>query len=323
VTEGLEAACSPSRQFMATRCQLATAGVTKAGIAKAVADLTLVVYRRGVFGRVPLPARARYLLSDGKVDPGYLAQVRDALLALGPTAAAAGRTAAIFWCFDMFVEPDLIEVVVARGRNRTGGKGLDVTVRDGVDTELREVLGFEAITITSALATVLHCALSRPLVEAVVIADSALRIRALTVEELIEGVRGWDGKPGAARLRRVLALVDPDAESVLESLLRVLLHEHGMHPDSQVVLERLHGGRLGRVDFCFVDQRLVIECDGRRWHDPQDARDKDRRRDNELERAGWRLVRVTWEEVVERPQDVVRLVRDCLDLSPTTPSRGS
>ena len=95
----------------------------------------------------------------------------------------------------------------------------------------------------------------------------------------------------------------------------MLLHQHGMHPDSQVVLERLHGGRLGRVDFCFRDQRLVIECDGRRWHDLEDARDKDRRRDNELERAGWRLVRVTWEEVVERPQDVVRLVRDCLDRS--------
>jgi very-short-patch-repair endonuclease len=317
VTDALEAACSPYRQMMASRSQLATAGVTKFGIAKAVLDGALIAYRRGVFGRVALPTRARYLLSDGKIDPAYLAIVRDALLCLGTTAAAAGRTAAVLWCFDVFIEPDQIEVVVGRGRTRTRGKGVDVTVRADVETELREVLGFEAIRITSPLATVLHCALSCPMVEAVVIADSALRCRALSVEDLIEGVRAWEGKPGAARLRRVLALVDPASESVLESLLRVLLHQHGMRPDSQVVLERLHGGRLGRVDFCFREQRLVIECDGRRWHDPQDAREKDRRRDNELERAGWGLVRVTWAEVVDSPQDVVRLVRDCLKQNET------
>lgn len=57
----------------------------------------------------------------------------------------------------------------------------------------------------------------------------------------------------------------------------------------------------------------MLECDGHRWHDPEDARDRDRRRDNEVVRLGWRVLRVTWDEVVRDPEYVVQLVRDSLD----------
>jgi len=43
-----------------------------------------------------------------------------------------------------------------------------------------------------------------------------------------------------------------------------------------------------------------------------DARDRDRRRDNEVARLGWRVLRVSWDEVVRQPASVVKLVRDAL-----------
>ena len=107
--------------------------------------------------------------------------------------------------------------------------------------------------------------------------------------------------------------MDPSSGSVLESVLRVLLHQHGLRPESQVTLTGANGRRIGRVDFLFREQRLVIECDGRRWHDPEDVREKDRVRDNELERAAWRLLRLTWAEVVHQPELVVAMVLDCLE----------
>ena len=63
----------------------------------------------------PLPVRAEYLLSDGLLDPGYLAQVRAVLLELGPRAMAGGRTAALLWGCDLAVEPEEIEVVLPPG----------------------------------------------------------------------------------------------------------------------------------------------------------------------------------------------------------------
>jgi very-short-patch-repair endonuclease len=165
--------------------------------------------------------------------------------------------------------------------------------------------------LTPAL-TVADCAFTRPLHEAVVVADSALRTCRVSLQELERVTEAAAQHPQGRRLRHVLDLVDPASGSVLESLCRLLLVQHGLRPESQVTLADRLGRTIGRVDFLFRNERLVVECDGRRWHDPSDARERDRVRDNELERAGWRLVRVTWHDVVHRPDYVMQLVQDCL-----------
>ena len=76
---------------------------------------------------------------------------------------------------------------------------------------------------------------------------------------------------------------------------------------------RTPGGQVvARADFAWPDVMLMLECDGQRWHDPDDARARDRRRDNEAARLGWRVVRITWDDVLNRPASVVALVRDAL-----------
>ena len=72
---------------------------------------------------------------------------------------------------------------------------------------------------------------------------------------------------------------------------------------------------IGRVDVCYPHARLVIELDGRRWHDSHLAREDDRRRDNALVVAGWRVVRITWRELMDDPAATVALVRRLLAAS--------
>jgi very-short-patch-repair endonuclease len=304
--------CTPRRQLMADRAHLAGVGLGPAAVADLLQKKVLTRVARGVYSPAPLPATARHLISGGVPDHAYVARVRAALLSRGGTAIAGGRTAAVLWGFDMLVEPRKVELVMAGWKSQAVTK--DVVVRRlrravAVDAE---VLGLEPLRVLTPAMTVLDCALTLPLREAVVIADSAMRTRLVSHEELERLAEDLAHHPRGARLRRVLDLVDPEAGSVLESLLRVILRQHGLVPESQVTLEGRDGHRIGRVDFLFRTERLVIECDGRRWHDPEDARERDRVRDNELERAAWRLLRVTWAEVVHHPERVVEIIRDCL-----------
>ena len=306
------AACPASRQEQATRAQLLSAGLGTAAISRMVEDGGLVRLRRGAYALAPLPPRGRHLLSDGRVDLGYLAEVRSVLHSLAGGGVADRRTAAVLWQMDMLVEPKLVEVRVPRSRTHVDLDGVRVRCSTASASTTVHAAGLEALPVTTAVDTVLDCCLDRPMQEAVVIADSALRRELVSLEELVEAVAARGRCSGSRKLRRLLTLVDPRSGSVLESLLRHLLNTHGLWPESQVELSQRDGRRIGRVDFCFTAQRLVVECDGRRWHDPEDARDADRRRDNGLARTGWLVLRFTWDDVRHSQSYVVACVQDAL-----------
>ena len=48
-------------------------------------------------------------------------------------------------------------------------------------------------------------------------------------------------------------------------------------------------------------QGLVVEVDGFQFHSTREAFERDRRRDAELQRAGLRVLRVTWRQIVDAP----------------------
>jgi very-short-patch-repair endonuclease len=290
------------QQGLATRAQLEAAGLLRGGLRSALARGELVRVRRSVYAAASLPPLAVHLLSAGRPDPAYVVRVRAALLSLRPGAVAARRTAAVLWGFDLAVEPDAVEVDVPVERARTPMDGV-VAVRTQVAAVLHAPLpGTAPLLVTDPMATVLACAVALPLAQAVAVADSALRCRRVTVAQLRRAAVTWSGQPGARRVRRVLALCDPQAGSVLESLLRVLLCEHGLAPArSQLVVRDAAGRFVARVDLAWPAARLLVEADGRRWHDPADARQADRRRSNALVGRGWRVLRFTWAEVVHDP----------------------
>jgi hypothetical protein len=122
------------------------------------------------------------------------------------------------------------------------------------------------------------------------------------------------GRPGVARTRSVLEHYEPGfvvPESELERRTVDLLVASGLPlPDGQVPLA-FWDDLLGRVDFAYVEERIVIEVDGRRFHGPE-VFESDRERDNAAGLAGWRVLRFTWAMVTERPEYVIATIAEAL-----------
>jgi very-short-patch-repair endonuclease len=66
------------------------------------------------------------------------------------------------------------------------------------------------------------------------------------------------------------------------------------------------------VDFSWLARGLIVETDSFRFHGTRRAFERDRRRDQRLLLAGWRVVRFTWRQVQGRPDDVARTLRALL-----------
>jgi len=92
--------------------------------------------------------------------------------------------------------------------------------------------------------------------------------------------------------RWLVDLARPDADSGLESLLRLRLHVLGIRLDCQM---RIPG--VGRVDF-LIAGRLIIEVDGRENHDGPSLRHKDLRRDAAASALGYETLRFDYAQVL-------------------------
>lgn len=139
--------------------------------------------------------------------------------------------------------------------------------------------------------------------------DAVLRAELVDQDELGR-LLADEHEHGIVRARKAFALVDPRAESIPESEVRVLLVNSGLHPEPQ--LEVFAGtSLLGRLDLAFEDAKLAVEYDGE-WHQDgaQPLRDAGRRA--RFEEAGWEFVIVTRRWLRDDPGGIVRAVRDAL-----------
>ncbi|WP_166791657.1 endonuclease domain-containing protein [Cryobacterium frigoriphilum] len=108
------------------------------------------------------------------------------------------------------------------------------------------------------------------------------------------------------RLRRLLGRLDGRAQSGLETLLRIAAEDAGWTVQIQVVISR-----VGRVDV-LIDGWLVIELDGARWHDDDQSRDEDSRRDAELTLLGYRYHRFRSRQVLDEMPLCLAVIRTIL-----------
>lgn len=296
------------QQGLATTRALHAARITRSALSRAVRAGEVVRVRRGVYALGPLGEWPPFVVTHEGVAAAYVRQVRAVLLSLGEGAVAAGPTAACLRGWGLLHEPHrTVHLVVPHGRGRVRLPHVQAVQRRQPRRESLQVLKGQApLWVTGALETVLDCCAQLPLLEAVVVCDSALRAGAVTLAQLEAAAAGRHVR----RVRRALALADPESGSVLESVLRVLMVQAGIGGFStQHVLHDGHGRRILRVDFCFERARLVVEVDGARWHPD---RGRDQRIDNRLAAAGWRVLRVGWSDVVHDSDAVLRLVQAAL-----------
>lgn len=167
------------------------------------------------------------------------------------------------------------------------------------------------LQVTSKVRTLVDCITTMPALAGLVVADSFLASgvgRAITRAALDE--RGRCNGVRMARL--VLDAADAGAESPGESQLRFVLWAYGLpRPQTQVHIST----RLGDywADLGWGKWRVVLEYDGqskyqgRPGDDPLDAVIREKRRQDAIGEAGFRMLRVTKADL-RRPSDLIRRI---------------
>jgi hypothetical protein len=115
--------------------------------------------------------------------------------------------------------------------------------------------------------------------------------------------------PGIQAAKRAVAFADARAESVLESLARVVFHEHGLPPPDLQAWVGDDRDVVGRADFLWRAFRTVGEADGAvKYADPARAMAQ-LERDARLRAAGFEVVHFTWQQITRSPDHVIASVR--------------
>ncbi len=75
-------------------------------------------------------------------------------------------------------------------------------------------------------------------------------------------------------------------------------------------------GRL-QADFLWRAANLIVEADSRQFHDTDSAFLSDRRREQRLQLAGWRVSHCTWHEIEHEPRRLAETIRGLLARAPS------
>ena len=244
---------------------------------------------------------------------GWYQDLLAQVMAGGPCTVASHRAAAALWDLPGF-EPGWVEVSKPRGRSQRIHGGRIHGSLFLPDRHVTERLGIPVTTPPRSLFDI--CSWVHPLRaerawnNALTSGLTSSDKMAAVVAEL--GKRGRRGTTLARRLCEMAGVTRVASESELEVLvLQVLTAALLPMPDQQVNLGDALGW-IGRVDFYFRGAKLIIEADGKRWHASPLDRRADEERDARLRAAGWTVIRVTWEELVNRPWEFIARVQAVL-----------
>jgi len=241
-----------------------------------------------------------------------IGQLKAASCRLPPEAAFSGLTAACLHGIDVSpVEP--IEVTAP------------LVTRSGICVhhmclDEAEVVRVRGLRATSIVRTLADLSARLDLVEAVVIADVALHKRLTSIAELSRWAAAHRGRAGIRKLKRVIDHAEPKAQSQMETRLRMLLVLNGLpRPKAQVPIYGADGRLIGYPDLYYDDAKLGIEYDGA-VHRTSLA--DDNRRQNNMLRAGVRLLRFTGVDVHQNAESTLAHVRHALNNPPFRRTAG-
>jgi hypothetical protein len=238
--------------------------------------------------------------------PTWRQSLLAAILVAGPGTVASHRAAAALWRIPGFGDGP-VEVSRLRGRSRGGVAGV---LRETGVLSPSHVSALDRIPVTRPARTVLDiCGVVHPMrAERALDNVLAIGLTGLAGLRVVLAEAGAHGRAGTAVLRRLVEARDDGhvpPESELEALFLAVVAAAGLpSPARQLQL----GGTeapVGRVDFAYRHARLVIEADSRRHHSSWLDTEADRRRDARLLAAGWHVLRVTWDQLARRPDEVV------------------
>lgn len=243
--------------------------------------------------------------------PSWYQRLQAALLLAGPDAVLSYRSAGAVLRLEG-IAAGAVEITVPR---RTNYRGIKVHFTQLLQPA--DVVTIDGFRVTSATRTLLDLA---GVVEAEVLEtalDDALRRGLTSIPRL-----RWTLKVNSHRRRGVRLLSqlvmerDPKArpsESIFETRLLRLFKRAGLPlPKTQHEI-KVGTSVVARVDFAYPELKLAIEADGLAYHSGRTRFQRDRTRYNQLTSLGWSIIRITWEDLTQRPADIIALIRKMID----------
>jgi hypothetical protein len=283
-----------------------------------------------VFGRAEAdacgvgPSELRWLLRRGHCQPlpygGYALtalveacngdaaarhrlDVRGRLLT-GPRGAVAGHwSAVVAHDLPMLGRPPSRPVLTRDGGGSSHDRFLKVATLPA--EEVTVVNAVRSTTVDRLLVDVSRRAAFRA---AVVTADAALR-QGLDPAVLKATAQRWSAWPYGRRPVLVADFADGRAETPIESLGRVALHEQGVDPPELQVEVWLGDALVARVDHLWERYAVIGEADGMLKYDQKDVLREEKRRQERLEQLGLVVVRYDWDDAYRRQWHLAERVR--------------
>jgi very-short-patch-repair endonuclease len=218
-----------------------------------------------------------------------------ATLALGDGALLSHYSAAVLW--GLRPQRDGPIDVTVSGRKTRARAGIRVH-RSHVAPQ--DATRHEGVPVTSPARTLLDLASSlsaRDLSRAVEEAEVQRRV---SLHSLNEQFSRYPRHRGTAPLTKAIrtepALTRSEAERRFLELIRAARLPE---PEANV--------RVGgyEVDFLWRDEKLIVEVDGYAFHSSRSSFERDRRKDQELSAAGYRVVRITWRQITDEGAAVI------------------
>jgi very-short-patch-repair endonuclease len=231
-----------------------------------------------------------------------------AVIAAGPGAVLSHRSAGRLWGLPVQERGSIDVTRPGGGRTRRPG----IVGHAGL-LAADEVARVDAIPITSAARTQFDLAgvLSMRQLERVV--DEAEALRLLDRVSLPQLLERYPRHRGAANLRTLLGTRRPGGitRNDFEEAFVALIDSAGL-PRPRLNADLAVAGRFFEVDCLWAEAKLVVELDGRAVHGTARAFESDRERDRILLAEGWRVTRVTWRQLRDEPEAVIRDLRRLL-----------
>lgn len=253
-------------------------------------------------GHLPRTPQARYIA---------------AVLACGPDAVLSHRSAADL----LGLREDRRSKIDVTAPGRRGRAPVGIAAhRDGSLASADRAI-VDGIPCTSVARTLLDFAGVAPVWELRKAVGEAEVLRKLDKGAARRLIKRSRGRRGVARLRMLLDELDPDTKrtrSYMERLFLAMCRRAGLpRPEVNVWLDV--GDRRYQPDFLWGDLGLIVEADSRRFHDTDSAFLNDRRREQRLQLAGWRVSRCTWWEIERESRRLAETVRGLLAQAATSP----
>lgn len=228
-------------------------------------------------------------------------------LGCGAGAVVSHGSAARLWAMPGASETP--EITVAPGR-RPAPSGVLVHRRA---IAAGDSVAQSGLSVTTATRTLIDLGSSLDRHTLALSLDHCLSHRMTTSDHVERRLRvlGRSGRKGAGLLMELLAersgLARPCESELERALFELLLELAGPPPVRQYEI-RLPDGRVVRLDFAYPPIRLGIEADSYRHHSSRTDWSADHTRRNAVAALGWRILPVTWEDVMQRPDWVLALV---------------